>query len=34
MQQVGGIGFGEMQRTYGGVGSLNLPYIVCHGDIV
>ena len=34
MQQVGGTGFGDMLRTYGGIADLNPPYIACHGDIV
>jgi len=34
MQQVGGIGFGDMLRTYGGIVGLDPPYIVYHGDIV
>jgi len=33
MQQVGGIGFGDILRTYGGIAGLNPPYIVCYGDI-
>jgi hypothetical protein len=36
MQQVGGMGFGDILKTYGGVEGLNPPYIdiVCHGDLV